>query len=275
MKMPPYVVLRGKKYGFRIRIPKAARHRYPNEAGTGFRTHIWEALNTSSDNEAFVLGAAKYVEWTAKFAEAHDDADNMDRRRADDIALTLTGRAFQSVGSIRQTPSVSEKIAHLDAIITAFKNVPGMNDTELRVIAGDIDTPALSWEALLERFMELKKHEFVHLPRRTYYKKANPFKAYIKNFRTTLPDAPADVLKLKPKHAYDYAAALEMCVAKGEMEPNTASKKVQGLKQIFKIVLPADHPDHQNPFTGTNIKNAAKCKPRDQFEEEDLLPVRK
>jgi len=228
-------------YYLRIFIPKSEQDRFG-------RREIWKSLKTRSRDKALATAAQHVSQYYSALERGNAKADLSELLQAKQAAQTIGIEYIVADKLEHQT--TREIFERVNTVLEALNHVRNPCPAELAYLSGAI-AETLTLGELFNRYRELSSSKWHDLDDRARQKKWNRYANPIVDFEKTIGEV--NVLDLKPKHAFDYAAALGLRVASGEIKSETAKKKLLFLSAMVRKVFQADFPDRVNPFERASI----------------------
>lgn len=258
------IVQRGKKGTFHLRIVYPTRLRHVFKAN-----QHWESLKTT-DSGVAILRAGPKVASYLKLVQSNDftNPDDLDHVRN---AAAAHGLDYCPDTKIVALP-VEESVEALSPRLEAWDKLKQARPVEKAAIAGAAKE-TLPLDKMFSRYQELASGKWADLDDRARKKKWNRYSEPVADFKETM--GINDVLSIKSKDAFDYAAKLGKRIEEGKLKSETAKKKLLFLSAMIRKVLQADFPDHKNPFENATIDHEGDGETRKPFTEEEAIAVRK
>lgn len=265
MQTPPYCVLQGGHFHFRLRVPKA---RVVDEG----RAEIWQALNTRCPIEAQQRAATLALEhkrrWSLQAAE-DDDGDAplaFDEMRSicADLGIKHTSRpALETLPALEKIDVIAERIQ-----IRAAQKRPSKKLT--KVLLGHVDD-RLTLDDCVNIYIETRRDKWQHLDHDQQYMWRHRYQHPVDLFKEMVGNI--DLLQITRTHAAQFESALEADTIKRGKKRGTNAKKVQRLNQMIDKVLKMRAPEHLNPFKIIKIEAGQPAETREPMTEAEVLKL--
>lgn len=259
-----YLMKRNDVYYFRIVVPTHLHGKFA-------KNEFWRSLRTRSRNEA-VVKVAPLVEHFLKMFDSPDTHTDepVSFERLKEVSATLSFE-YMDATAVDAAP-IPETINIIGKRMDAFKLMKRPNDLDIAAMSGAVENPALTFTDALKRYKELSPDKWLMLDERSKYKKWRPFTEAVNSFTEAMGEV--DVLKLRPKQGFEFAAYLVKKVAEGKMKVGTARKKIMWLKMIMTKVFQSDYPELSNPFDKVTIESDGEEKgKRLPFTEDEVQAI--
>lgn len=259
-----HVYPRGKKFYFRIAVPKHLRK--------GSQTHIWHSLKTEDADEAAIRAVPYRRHYKKLFSAPEGTRITASLTHSELVAESKTyGLTYRDHKEVLSAP-VADSIEMLSDIFAVTKMKKTLDDTELQMVGGVV-VPGLSLDEMFARYQDMSSGKFSDLDARAKQKKWNRYAEPIADFKRAMGDI--DVFRITPKIANDYAISLGKRIDSGELKSETAKKKLLFLSAVVRKVL-TDYPGRENPFEKAEVEyNGDDKTSRRPFTETEILALRK
>lgn len=256
MKEDGNLILRGRKYSLRRRVPERYR-------SVDIREEVWVSLHTDSLSEAKEK-AQKVWEthiagWEAQLAGRSTDASkHFDAVRE---LAKAKGVKYVPVGQVADMP-IDELLERIEAI----GQVSGKpSHIEARAMLGAVGTPSLLLSEALEEYWELAKDKVLQKSPDQLRRWRNPRIKAVNNFIKVVSDKP--ISEISRDDMLDFRKWWLMKVTVEKRNPSTANKDFTHLGSVLKTVNNMKKLGLDLPLGGLSLKEG-KRKSRPQFSVE-------
>ncbi|TCN32465.1 phage integrase family protein [Sinorhizobium americanum] len=257
-----YVFQRNNTYYFRITVPQSAR--------ATFGKVIWKSMETTDLEEAQIKSGEMIKAYRQRFANANNEPAVVTPANVKEESTNrgIDYRTAEEVSLAR----IPDSIEMLSTIISELKGRKKVDEAEVVVFGGAIN-PSLSLDDLLTKYKKYSAGKWADLDDRARQKKWNRYAEPIADFKKTMGDM--DVLTIRSKDAFDYAAELGERVNNKTLKSETAKKKLLFLNAMVRKVFQAEYPDRNNPFENAVIDHSGDGETRKPFTEDEIQAVNK
>lgn len=256
MKDNGNLILRGRKYSLRRRVPERYR-------SVDTREEVWVSLHTDSLSEAKEK-AQKVWEthiagWEAQLAGRSTDAlKHFDAVRE---LAKAKGVKYVPVGQVADMP-IDELLERIEAI----GQVSGKpSHVEAQAMLGAIETPSLLLSEALEEYWELAKDKVLQKSPDQLRRWRNPRIKAVNNFIKVVSDKP--ISEISRDDMLDFRKWWLMKVTVEKRNPSTANKDFTHLGSVLKTVNNMKKLGLDLPLGSLSLKEG-KRKSRPQFSVE-------
>ena len=233
MRPAKYIHPRNGIYWFRMTIPKKSKSMFKSP-------QIQKSLNTRCPIEAQIEGGKLLEYYTKLFTSGTEpDNDNLTLTQQVNAATVDLSLARHSDVEMASAP-VADSIRMLSPRLLALKDMKNPPKPVVAALAGAVEA-SLSLDDMFAKFKELSGAKWSDLDEKARRKKWLRYAEPITDFKREIGDL--DVLKIKPKDAFQFAVKLGKLIEAKKIKSETAKRKLLFMSVMIRKVFQSDYPD--------------------------------
>lgn len=253
MKDDEHLILRGRKYSLRKRVPECYR-------SVETRREIWVSLHTDSLTQAKEKAPQVWEEyiagWEARLSGRSADASK--HFGAVSALAKAKGVKYVPVSQVTELP-IEELLQRIEAI-GQVNGTPSSSDAQ--AMLGGIDAPSFLLSEALEEYWDLAMDKVLKKSPDQLRRWKNPRIKAVNNFIKVVADKP--ISDISREDMLDFRKWWLMKVAVEKRNPSTANKDFTHLGSVLKTVNSMKKLGLDLPLGGLSLKEG-KRKSRPQF----------